>query len=116
LITESLILTLLGGAAGVAVAAVSLPLLSSLVPRRCRSRASPHWDTRALALAGLFTALTGLGFGLFPRAFAPCGAPASPPCATAAAPAADASNAVRAGTRHRRSHDVGHPTHHVRPL
>jgi len=66
LITESLILTLLGGAAGVAVAAVSLPLLSSLVPPTLPIASQPALDTRALALAGLFTALTGLGFGLFP--------------------------------------------------
>ena len=33
---------------------------------RCRSPVSPRLDLRVLVLAALFTALTGLGFGLFP--------------------------------------------------
>jgi predicted permease len=66
LITESVILTLLGGAAGVAVAAASLPLFSSLVPTTLPIARQPALDMRVLILAALFTALTGLGFGLFP--------------------------------------------------
>jgi predicted permease len=66
LITESVILTLLGGAAGVVVAASSLPLFSSLVPTTLPIASQPRLDVRVLALAGLFTAVTGLGFGLFP--------------------------------------------------
>ena len=66
LITESVILTLLGGAAGVVVAASSLPLFSSLVPPTLPIASQPGLDVRVLVLAALFTALTGLGFGLFP--------------------------------------------------
>jgi len=66
LITESVILTLLGGAAGVVVAAASFPLFSSLVPPTLPIASQPGLDVRALVLAALFTTLTGLGFGLFP--------------------------------------------------
>ena len=66
LITESVILTLLGGAAGVVVAASSLPLFSSLVPPTLPIASQPGLDVRVLVLAAVFTALTGLGFGLFP--------------------------------------------------
>ena len=66
LITESVVLTLLGGAAGVVVAASSLPLFSSLVPPTLPIASQPGLDLRVLVLAALFTALTGLGFGLFP--------------------------------------------------
>jgi len=66
LITESVILTLLGGAAGVVVAASSLPLFSSLVPPTLPIASQPGLDLRVFILAAFFTALTGLGFGLFP--------------------------------------------------
>ena len=66
LITESVIMTLLGGAAGVAVAAASLPLFSTLVPPTLPIASQPGLDVRALVLAALFTALTGFGFGLLP--------------------------------------------------
>jgi predicted permease len=66
LITESAILMLLGGMVGVIVAAASLPLFSSLVPPTLPIASQPALDMRVLVLAALFTALTGLGFGLFP--------------------------------------------------
>ena len=66
LITESVILTLLGGAAGVLVATSSLPLFSSLVPPTLPIASQPALDVRVFVLAALFTALTALGFGLFP--------------------------------------------------
>ena len=66
LITESVVLTLAGGAAGVAVAASSVSLFSSLVPSTLPLATRPGLDLRVFALAALFTALTGLGFGLFP--------------------------------------------------
>ena len=66
LITESVFMTLLGGAAGLAIAAASLPLFSSLVPPTLPVAEQPGLDARVLALAAAFTALTGLGFGLFP--------------------------------------------------
>jgi predicted permease len=60
------ILTVLGGALGVVVAAASVPLFSSLVPSTLPVDTQPALDLRVLALASLFTALTALGFGLFP--------------------------------------------------
>jgi putative ABC transport system permease protein len=66
LITESVILTFVGGAAGVAVAAATLPLFSTLVPPTLPIASQPGLDMRVLVMAALFTALTGLGFGLFP--------------------------------------------------
>jgi putative ABC transport system permease protein len=66
LITESLIMTLLGGAAGVVIAAASVPLFSSLVPPTLPVATGPSLDLRVLVVAAVFTALTGLGFGLFP--------------------------------------------------
>jgi predicted permease len=66
LITESMALALLGGVAGMAVAAVALPLLALLVPSTLPVASQPTLDLRALAVAAGFTALTGLGFGLLP--------------------------------------------------
>jgi predicted permease len=66
LITQSVILALLGGAAGVLVAALSIPLFSSLVPPTLPIASQPSLDLRVLALAAVFTALTGLGFGVVP--------------------------------------------------
>jgi predicted permease len=66
LFTESAILTLLGGAAGVVVAASSLPLFSSLVPPTLPIASQPGLDLRVLVLSASFTVLTGLGFGVLP--------------------------------------------------
>jgi predicted permease len=66
LVTESLILTLLGGAAGLFVASVGVPLFASLVPDTLPIATEPALDLRVVAFAALFTTLTALGFGLFP--------------------------------------------------
>jgi putative ABC transport system permease protein len=66
LITESVVLTLVGGGVGLALASASVPLFSSLVPPTLPLASQPGVDLRVLAVAGLFTVLTGLGFGLFP--------------------------------------------------
>ena len=66
LITESVMLTMLGGAAGIALAAASLPLFSSLVPPTLPIASGPALDVRVFAFAAVFTVLTGLGFGLVP--------------------------------------------------
>jgi predicted permease len=66
LITESVIMTLLGGAAGVAIAAASVPVFSTLVPPTLPVASRPGLDLRVLGLAAVFTGLTGLGFALFP--------------------------------------------------
>jgi predicted permease len=66
LITESMALTLIGGAAGGGVAALAVPLFSSLVPSTLPIASQPALDLRVFALAALFTAVTGGAFGLFP--------------------------------------------------
>jgi putative ABC transport system permease protein len=66
LVTESLILTLVGGTAGLLVAAAGVPLFASLVPDTLPIATEPTMDVRVIAFAALFTALTALGFGLFP--------------------------------------------------
>jgi predicted permease len=64
--TESLVLAALGGALGVGVAYVALPLLARLVPTTLPVAGSPSIDLRVLLFAGLLTAVTGLCFGVLP--------------------------------------------------
>src|SRR5688572_295375 len=64
--TESLVLAALGGALGVAVAYVALPLLTTLVPSTLPIAGSPSIDLRVLAFAALLTAVTGIAFGVLP--------------------------------------------------
>jgi predicted permease len=59
---------LIGGIAGVLVATLAVPLLSRLVPNTLPLAGDPRVDVRALVIAGAFTALTGIGFGLIPAA------------------------------------------------
>jgi putative ABC transport system permease protein len=66
LITESVALSVLGGAAGVLVARLAIPLFSSLVPTTLPIAEQPTLDVRVLALAAIVTALTGVAFGLVP--------------------------------------------------
>jgi predicted permease len=66
LITQSVVLTLVGGALGVLIAVLTVPLFSSLVPPTLPLATQPSLDLRVLVVAGLFTGLTALGFGLFP--------------------------------------------------
>jgi putative ABC transport system permease protein len=66
--TESVVLALIGGIAGVLVAMLAVPLLSHLVPNTLPLAEEPRVDVRALVIAGAFTALTGIGFGLIPAA------------------------------------------------
>jgi predicted permease len=66
LMTQSLLLTVVGGALGVLVASLTLPLLSSLVPPTLPVATRPELDARVLVVAAVFTGLTALGFGLFP--------------------------------------------------
>jgi len=70
MLTESVLLALIGGAAGVLVAMLAVPLLSHLVPTTMPFAEAPRVDLRALVIAGAFTALTGIGFGLIPAAVA----------------------------------------------
>jgi putative ABC transport system permease protein len=66
IVTESMVLAVAGGIAGLAVAAAAVPLLSLLVPDTLPVASQPSLDLRVLALAAAITALTGLGFGVLP--------------------------------------------------
>ena len=66
MLTESITLAVLGGLAGIGAAALAMPLLQMVVPQGLPLAGAPTLDGRVLALAGVFTALTGLGFGLIP--------------------------------------------------
>jgi putative ABC transport system permease protein len=66
LITESLMLALIGGACGVGLAYVAMPLLNQLVPATLPMAQLPTVDVRVLALAALLSILTGVGFGVVP--------------------------------------------------
>ncbi|HEX6133091.1 MAG TPA: ABC transporter permease [Longimicrobiales bacterium] len=66
MITESIALAAVGGAAGVLVAVLMFPLLSLLVPSSLPIGSVPGLNLRMLALAAVFTALTGIGFGVAP--------------------------------------------------
>jgi len=65
LVTESMVLALLGGLLGIALADVALPLLTQLVPSLPVAGA-PSIDFRVLGFAAILTALTGIGFGIIP--------------------------------------------------
>jgi predicted permease len=66
LITESFAIAVLGGIVGVSVAAVSVPLLTRLVPAALPVSATPSVDLRVLAMAALFVVITGVAFGVLP--------------------------------------------------
>lgn len=66
MLTESVTLALLGGAAGVGAAALAMPLLGLMVPPALPLAGGPSLDGRVFAIAAVFSALTGLGFGLIP--------------------------------------------------
>lgn len=66
MLTESIVLALIGGVVGLLVAVLAMPLLSYLIPTSLPQADRPGVDLRTLALAGSFTALIGIGFGLLP--------------------------------------------------
>jgi predicted permease len=66
LLTESLLLSLAGGAAGIGVAAVATPLLIRLVPASLPIADASLLDGRVLLFAVLVTVLTGVIFGVLP--------------------------------------------------
>ena len=66
MVTESITLAFIGGVVGVLVSLVTFPLLSLMVPTTLPLDSQPSLNLRMLLLAGLFTTLTGLGFGLVP--------------------------------------------------
>jgi predicted permease len=66
LMTESLLLALVGGAFGVAIAYAAVPLLNRLVPTALPLASEPTVDLRVLLFAIVLTVATGLAFGLAP--------------------------------------------------
>ena len=65
-LTESLLLASAGGALGLFIAHISLPLLSRLVPVSLPMAEIPELDGRVLSFTILVTFVTGVGFGLMP--------------------------------------------------
>lgn len=66
MLTESLLLSLAGGALGLLVAHGALPLLVRLVPVSLPIAEVPALDGRVLLMAALVTFATGIGFGIVP--------------------------------------------------
>jgi len=66
LVTESLVLAVLGGLLGVLAAMWAVPLLARLVPSSLPIAQTPSVDFRVLIFAALLTGLTGIGFGVVP--------------------------------------------------
>jgi putative ABC transport system permease protein len=66
MVVQTSVLTLAGGALGVLLAAVIVPLFATLVPPTLPVDTQPALDLRVLGVAAMFTALTALGFGVFP--------------------------------------------------
>ncbi len=66
LVTESLVLAVVGGMLGVAMAMAGVPLLTQLVPSDLPIAHPPTIDVRVLAFAIVLTIVTGLVFGLIP--------------------------------------------------
>jgi putative ABC transport system permease protein len=65
-ITQSIVLTLIGGALGVLMAVLIVPLFATLVPPTLPVAMRPTLDLRVLAMAMAFAVVTAIGFGLFP--------------------------------------------------
>lgn len=65
-LTESLILALCGGALGLTLAKIALPLLTRLVPVVLPVAEVPPVDSRVLAFAAILTLVTGVVFGMIP--------------------------------------------------
>lgn len=66
LITETIVLAVIGGAIGVLLAWKGLPLFTQLVPTSLPIEETPTVDWRVLLFAGLLMLLTSLGFGVIP--------------------------------------------------
>lgn len=66
LTTESVVLAVLGGAAGLFVAKVAIPALAQLVPDTLPIAEQPTIDARVLLFAAVIIGITGLAFGVLP--------------------------------------------------
>ena len=74
MLTESLVIAILGGLLGVALAVASTPLLTRLVPTSLPLAESPSVDIRFTIVAAAMTLLTALAFGVLPARRAAIGA------------------------------------------
>jgi predicted permease len=74
LLTESLLLALLGGALGMLIAVTATPLFVKLVPTNLPVAELPSADWRVLSFGAVATILTGLAFGILPALKATGGA------------------------------------------
>lgn len=66
LLTESVLLAVAGGLAGIALAQLIVPLVISLVPTNLPVSEAPTLDLRMLAIGALVTLTTAVGFGVWP--------------------------------------------------
>ena len=66
LMTESLLLAVVGGVLGIGIAVAAVPLLAQLVPSNLPIAAAPSVDLRVLVFAVGLTVITGLSFGMVP--------------------------------------------------
>jgi predicted permease len=66
LVTESLLLAAVGGAVGVLIAVLAVPVLARLVPNSLPVAERPPMDLRVLAFALVATVATGIAFGVLP--------------------------------------------------
>src|SRR5688500_12687599 len=77
MLTESLVIATLGGAFGIALAMISTPLLTRLVPTSLPLTENPAVDIRFLTVAVALTLLTALAFGVLPARRTAAGADAA---------------------------------------
>jgi predicted permease len=66
LITESVLLAVMGGLLGILIARAGLPLLAALVPSSLPIQETPSIDLRVLGFAAVLIGITGLAFGVLP--------------------------------------------------
>ena len=66
IVTESALLSAIGGVAGVLVAIAAVPMLTRLVPTNLPIAQQPTVDLRVLAFAAALVLLTGLAFSVLP--------------------------------------------------
>lgn len=66
LLVETVILSLLGAAAGLGLAYASLGVIRTLLPETMIGVAAPALDLRVLAFTAVLATATGLGFGMLP--------------------------------------------------
>jgi putative ABC transport system permease protein len=66
LLTESMLLSILGGALGLFIAQWGIGILTGLLSDRLPRTATIHMDISALVFTGVVSLLTGVLFGLFP--------------------------------------------------